>query len=123
MLDFHLLFRHQQKWRTRRGDGDRGRTLEPLKGPGGGCKFPSFEVAKGVGPSLVVIPCLLTPYLDVYRQISMRARRSEPDSLPNLLGAKTSSCPDGPPHRGRQIVLLRHVRVQQGSRWKGAQPW
>ena len=43
--------------------------------------------------------------------------------LPNLLGAKTSSCPDGPPHRGRQIVLLRHVRVQQGSRWKGAQPW
>ncbi len=46
--------------------GDRGRTLEPLEGPGSGCKFPSFEVDNGVGPSLVVIPCLLTPCFDVY---------------------------------------------------------
>lgn len=47
------------------GDNDRGRTLEPLEGPGGGCKFPNFEVDKGVGPSLLVMLCLLTPCLDV----------------------------------------------------------
>ena len=46
-------------------EGGRGRTLEPLGGPGGGCKFPSFEVDNGVGPSLVVILCLLTPCFDV----------------------------------------------------------
>ncbi len=46
-------------------DDDRGRTLEPLEWTGGGCKFPSFEVDRGVGPSLVVIPCLLTPCFDV----------------------------------------------------------
>ena len=45
--------------------GDCGRTLDPLGGPGRGCKFPSFEVDKGVGPSLV-IPCLLTPCFEVY---------------------------------------------------------
>ena len=47
-------------------DVGHGRTLGPLEGPGAGCKFPSFEVNKGVGPSLVVIPCLLTPCFDVY---------------------------------------------------------
>lgn len=66
MLDFYLLFSHQQDWRISGGDIDRGRTLAPLEGPAGGCKFPSFEVDKGVGPSLVVIPCLLTPCFDIY---------------------------------------------------------
>ena len=47
-------------------DGDCRHTLEPLEGPGVGCKFPSFEVDKGVGPSLMMIPCLLTPCFDIY---------------------------------------------------------
>lgn len=42
-------------------DDTHGRTLDPLEGPEVGCKFPSFEVDKGVGPSLVTMPCLVTP--------------------------------------------------------------
>lgn len=47
-------------------DDDHGRTLDPLEGPEVGCKFPSFEVDKGVGPSLVTMPCLVTLCFDVY---------------------------------------------------------
>ena len=51
------------------GDGRadvRKPTLEPQESPGVGCRFPSFEVVKGAGPSVVVMPCLLTPCFDVY---------------------------------------------------------
>ena len=57
-----------------------------------------------------------------YRRVSMRAWTQKAGSLPSLLDVKTLSCPDSPPHRGRQIVLSRHVRVQQENRLKEAQP-
>ena len=60
-------------------DGDRS-TLDPLEEPEGGCKFPSFEVAKGVGPSMEAIPCLLTPCFDIYSRISIRVLRQEAGS-------------------------------------------
>ena len=36
---------------------------------------------------------------------------------------KAMSRLDSLPHRGRQIVLSRHVRVLRETRLKGSQPW
>lgn len=48
---------------------------------------------------------------------------TEAGPLPSLLDTRIASCPDGPPRRGQQNVLLRYIRVQQVSCLKGARPW